>query len=189
MEAYFDADFRFLIFVLKISNFGPRGGVQSWSQSPKNQKRSKMVEKIWKNHQKFLKIYNFIKIGKKYFWGLFGPFLAPFGPFWGRKSRNSQKNLKKIIFGPFWYIFSPFLAHLGPKIKLVTDISSLPYFNILHYLNVTSFPCKEGATFRTYVSLNLKKFLSLFVDIAYLTLFLPGERHATPFVTHGHIPH
>jgi len=61
-------------------------------------KKSKMVKNGRKNlnkSPKILKNINFIKIGKKYFWGLFGPFLAPFGPFWGRKSRNSQKNLKK----------------------------------------------------------------------------------------------
>jgi len=40
----------------------------------------------------------------------------------------------------------------------------------------------------TYKSLNLKKFLSVFLDIACLTLFLL-ERHTTPLVTHGHIPH
>ena len=121
------------------------------------------------------------------------------------------------LFGPFWV----------QKSSWSLILSSLPYFNILHYPNVT-LSCKGGDTYlfayfvselrrrcetevehgamstlllrlelqysvctsvRTYKSLNLKKFLSLFVDIAYLTLFLPGERHATPFVTHGHIPH
>ena len=33
---------------------------------------------------------------------------------------------------------------------------------------------------RTYVPLNLPEFLSDFFDIAYLTLFLPGECHAQP---------
>ena len=136
---------------------------------------------------------------------LFGPFSAPFWPIWVQKSS--------------WSLI----------------LSSLPYFNILHYPNVTSLSCKGWATFsfcifcirvapalldwswarcdehvtietrtsifrlyvrtsvrpsvRTYKSLNIKKFLSVFLDIAYLTLFPPGECHATPFVTHGHIPH
>ena len=41
------------------------------------------------------------------------------------------------LFGPFWV----------QKSSWSLILSSLPYFNILHYPNVTSLSCKGGATF------------------------------------------
>ena len=55
---------------------------------PKNQEWSKMVQKIWKNHQKFIKIHNLIKKCEKIF---FGPFWTHFELFWVQKIKNGQK--------------------------------------------------------------------------------------------------
>ena len=71
--------------------------------SRKNQKLSKTVEKIWKNHKKFLKINNFIKNifeGSKGVKGVFVPQIAPNSPKNGKLSETVEKiskNLKKFL--------------------------------------------------------------------------------------------
>ena len=84
--------------------------------------------------------------------GPFGPIFSHFGPFWGRKSINSQKIwknhqkfLKIYYFIKIWKNnICPFLVQ---KSSWSLILSPLPYFNLLHYPNVTSLSCKGRATF------------------------------------------
>ena len=106
---------------------------------PKNQECSKMVKKIWKNHQKFVKIHTFIKIWKNIFWAFLDSFSAILAHFGSNNKKivkkiwkNHQKFLKiynfiKNLKNNFWDLFGPTFSHFGEL--------SLPY-SILSNCNI-----------------------------------------------------